>query len=138
MRPEEARPSAAIAFHCPACQQLVRVVTPVGPFYLQPGYPLACGHCGAIVAVTLTVVVPGPRHAQAPEDRPVGPRELEACPTRQPLSRRGRGGGGTCRCVPRCAQCGFGPHAAVHGPRAGERPGSRPYDHAYHPEDPHA
>jgi len=39
--------------------------------------------------------------------------------------------GGTCRCQPRCAVCGFGEHSAVHGPVFGQPPGSTPWGHAY-------
>lgn len=36
-----------------------------------------------------------------------------------------------CACRPRCRKCGYGKHAAVHGPVFGQPPGSKPYDHEY-------
>lgn len=39
--------------------------------------------------------------------------------------------GGTCRCVPKCLRCGFGPHAAIHFEFSGRDPGKPPHFHAY-------
>ena len=44
--------------------------------------------------------------------------------------------GSSCRCLPKCSVCGFGPHMAVHGPFYGKPPGSEPYDHEYKPDTP--
>lgn len=49
-----------------------------------------------------------------------------ACPSRW-------GRTGNCRCVPKCAWCGYGPHMAAHGPVANEPVGGRPYGHAFDP-----
>lgn len=49
--------------------------------------------------------------------------DIFACPTRIR--------NGNCRCRPKCVVCGWGPHAALHGPLYGEPVGSPAYDHAY-------
>jgi hypothetical protein len=56
-----------------------------------------------------------------------GAADLDACTTR-------RKGTTVCRCLPKCAVCGHGPHMAIHGPSAGEQPGSKPWGHEYQPE----
>lgn len=46
---------------------------------------------------------------------------------------------GNYQCTPKCAVCGHGPHAAVHGPKDGNPPGSEPWGHVYrhlHIEEP--
>lgn len=58
--------------------------------------------------------------------RVVGAVDLDACRDRNPR-------GDTCRCSPPCAVCGFRKHFAIHGPLAGEAPGSRPFGHEYVP-----
>jgi len=56
----------------------------------------------------------------------VGAIDIHACPIRTV--------GGTCQCIPKCKQCGHGPHMAVHGPLYGAEPGTAPYDHEYAPK----
>jgi len=41
---------------------------------------------------------------------------------------------GRCKCPP-CRVCGLGKHMAVHGPRYGYPPGSRPWGHRYEPPE---
>ena len=55
-----------------------------------------------------------------------GSIDVLSCPRRW-------GHSGDCRCVPRCAWCGHGPHMAAHGPRNKEPIGGQPYGHAYAP-----
>lgn len=42
---------------------------------------------------------------------------------------------GQCRCKPKCAVCGKGPHSAIHGPVYGQPPGSKPWGHEYVPKE---
>ena len=42
--------------------------------------------------------------------------------------------GYACRCGPVCAHCGFGKHAAIHGPYFGQPAGSEPYGHEFAPK----
>lgn len=39
-----------------------------------------------------------------------------------------------CTCNPVCGRCGCAKHTAVHGPIAGQPPGSKPWGHEYTPE----
>lgn len=50
-----------------------------------------------------------------------GAVDLGECPKR-----------GKCKCGT-CSVCGFQKHTAIHGPSLGQPPGSKPYDHEYHP-----
>lgn len=52
-----------------------------------------------------------------------GAVDIEACPFFADRKR-------TCRCEP-CARCGNRKHTAVHGPFAGEPPGSKPWGHRF-------
>ena len=61
---------------------------------------------------------------QPAEQGMTGATDVDNCPT--------RGRNDMCRCTPKCV-CGFGPHAAVHGPIKGHPPGSRPWGHLYQP-----
>lgn len=54
-----------------------------------------------------------------------GAIDLDACTTRRK--------NGLCRCEPKCKECDFGPHVAIHGPFRGQPPGSKPYGHEYVP-----
>ena len=56
-----------------------------------------------------------------------GATDLDACKTRRTYGR----GQSLCRCSPKCAVCGYGPHVALHGPALGQLPGSKPWDHEY-------
>lgn len=38
---------------------------------------------------------------------------------------------GSCRCLPKCRHCGYGPHMGIHGPCYGQPPGSKPWGHEY-------
>lgn len=61
-----------------------------------------------------------------------GATDTEACPTRF----RNRGpASAECRCLPPCVICGYGEHAAIHGPLFGQPPGSKPWGHEFKPED---
>jgi len=60
-----------------------------------------------------------------PPQRP-GAVDLDACGTRWLP-------GSLCRCSPRCAVCGYGPHVVLHGPVFGALPGTRPWHHEYVP-----
>ena len=53
----------------------------------------------------------------------VGAIDVDNCPSK-------RRPGGTCRCGP-CAECGWGPHMAIHGPKYGQLPGTEPWGHLY-------
>jgi hypothetical protein len=61
-----------------------------------------------------------------------GAVDLEACPT-SGIWRRGRGGREVrvpCPCGV-CAVCGFARHMGIHGPCAGQPPGSKPWGHPF-------
>lgn len=57
-----------------------------------------------------------------------GAIDTDRCPTRF----KGRNKT-DCKCKPVCIVCGFGPHAAVHGPLYGQPPGTKPWKHEYQP-----
>lgn len=56
--------------------------------------------------------------------------DTESCPSKRTKTGRIY----PCRCFPKCAICGYGPHMAIHGPLYGEAPGEgRPWGHEYQP-----
>lgn len=59
-------------------------------------------------------------------DETEGATDTFACRTR-------RSPGGTCRCQPKCIICGWGEHAALHGPVYRQLPGSKPWAHKFRP-----
>lgn len=56
-----------------------------------------------------------------------GAVDINSCPNRY-----SRWGVVYCGCLP-CKVCGFTKHWAIHGPLAGEPPGSKPWGHEYEP-----